>query len=443
MDKIFENKLKEYFGKSKSRCFAFKNWLALNDKKFSLVDAMKCIYDYSNGNFSVMDDIIDHITDKKKVYGRTQVYGSSDFNRPNIVRNGNGVLELINYREDAPLTAKGQKLDRNSKIFRKSDNQPNKLYNKTEDKLYDMGYRLRNLFPDETNSFLTFALQGVRKYSIQHKINPNKVIDALEKKRVKFDDNFNIVRNVTEGRIIVISESMANELSNDLKMTEYKFFSNVKQFLCDLLTDPVNCKVPFILKQHGLNRYKLLSYLLSNGIIEKEETICDKDENGQPKTATMKVKYCVPKKNFERKLKKLYIRLFEKNLPLRTEGIVDTKIGLDGDINADDLAIMRNSPLTMGVVGNPDYKQIDNFAIRFNKELKEDGEGSGATSAESSGQFTSPMAFVQRRKIGSGLDETTSTTNIGDYEYTVPFVGDKETLSRKNGEGGSVSINKL
>ena len=33
--------------------------------------------------------------------------------------------------------------------------------------------------------------------------------------------------------------------------------------------------------------------------------------------------------------------------------------------------------------------------------------------------------------------------NTGNYQYTVPFGGDKETLARKNGDGGSVSINHV
>jgi hypothetical protein len=77
----------------------------------------------------------------------------------------------------------------------------------------------------------------------------------------------------------------------------------------------------------------------------------------------------------------------------------------------------------------------------FNAELNEEGEGGacgGATSAASSGQFVD----VQRRKMPVEIDETTATTNVGDYEYDVSAFGDKETLARKNGVGGSVSINK-
>ena len=77
--------------------------------------------------------------------------------------------------------------------------------------------------------------------------------------------------------------------------------------------------------------------------------------------------------------------------------------------------------------------------------INEEGEGGacGATSAESSGQFIQPFGDVQRRKMPTEIDETTTTFNTGNYQYTVPFGGDKETLSRKNGKGGSVSINEV
>ena len=399
MDKNFERKIKDYFLKSKSKCYALKNWLNLNVKTYPFIEVLKCIYDFSDGNFSKMDDVIERLTNKNKVFGRTQVYGNANPIKMDIVRNSNGDLEIRNY-DNAEVSLKGQKQQRNPKIFRKSDNQTNKLFKNTEEKLYDIGYRLRELFPNKSNTFLTFALQSVKKYSAEHKINPNKVLDAIAKKRVVFDDDFKIVRNnVSEGKIIVITENMVKELNETFQMSEYKFISNIKQFLSDLLIDPVTAKVPFILKEYGLNRYKLLNYLLKYEIIEKEESISDKDENGEPKTATMKIKFKVPKKNFNRKLKKLYIRLFERNIPEKS-------------LSFDD------------------------------ENINEDGECCGSTSALSSGQYVQTVFPLQRRK-SFNVDEDTTTNTVGDYQYTVPFIGDKETLSRKNGEGGSISINKL
>ena len=174
-------------------------------------------------------------------------------------------------------------------------------------------------------------------------------------------------------------------------------------FISQLLQDPVNAQPSTLLKTNGLNRSILLKYLLNGGILVRDERISDRDENGEPKTATMMVKFRCPKKNFDRKIQKLYMRFFEKNLPQR---------------------------------------QIH---LR-NEEINEEGEGGamgGATSAASSGQFIQPFGSVQRRKMPTEIEETTSTMNTGNYQYTVPFGGDKETLARKNGDGGSVSINHV
>ena len=41
------------------------------------------------------------------------------------------------------------------------------------------------------------------------------------------------------------------------------------------------------------------------------------------------------------------------------------------------------------------------------------------------------------------VEQAKATTTAGDYEYDFKFVGDKETLARKNGVGGSVSVNRV
>ena len=199
--------------------------------------------------------------------------------------------------------------------------------------------------------------------------------------------------------MMTISRKVLNEMSDEWEMTEYKFNSNIKRFLHDLLEDPINAQPAGLLKANidNLTRSKLIRMLRSVGLLEISQKISDKDENGEPKEATMKVRYLVPKQNFNRKLKKLYIRLFERNLPER----------------------------------------------QTTEKIEEDGEAMGATSADASGQFSQPLFGVQRKKIyNTGMAEATTTFNTGDYQYDVPFAGDDETLARKNGVGGSVSVNK-
>ena len=474
-----DSKINEYITKNRKKCYALGNWKNLQRKPYSMRDILVCICKAANGSLKEMDNIIDHLTAKRKVYGRTQVYADKHVGDIDIVKNQYGELELVGYKPDAPLPLKGQHQSHSHKVFRKSDDQVSKTFQNAEERLYDLGQKVRELFPDGDNHFITFAMQAIIKYASERKIHTDKVIKGLEKGRYKIDtDIWRVVPNLKteskenskkeyitdkkgniketeegkkvpkycpkcgekitvqikgepiyicknehyfgtvkfptneskEKRIIVINESdfqrlqkISEDYDREMEMTEQKFHSNIRNFISQLLQDPVNAQPSTLLKTNGLNRSILLKYLLNSGILVRDERISDRDENGEPKTATMMVKFRCPKKNFDRKVQKLYMRFFEKNLPPRQ--------------------------------------------IHFrNEEINEDGEGGaigGATSASSSGQFIQPFGSVQRRKMPTEIEETTTTMNTGNYQYTVPFVGDTETLARKNGDGGSVSINHI
>lgn len=409
-----EEKIKEYILKNRKKCFALSNWNQIKMKGYSMKEMLECICKAANGSISEMDNIIEHLTAKQNVYGRTQVYAENPITTIDIVRNSNGELELTDYKSDSPLPLKGQHQTHNPKIYRKSDDQVSKTYQNAEERMYDLGKKVRELYPDEDNHFITFAMQAIRKYAAERKIHTDKVVNGLKKGRYKIDsDIWRIVPNVknenklfnSNKKTIIINEDTMQRISNEVEMTEQKFHTNIRNFISQLLQDPVNAQPSKIFKLYGYNRYTLLKYLLHYDIIEREEHVSDKDENGEPKTATMLVKFKCPKKNFDRKLQKLYIRLFEKNLPNRK------------------------------------------LNLHHEDELNEEGDGGavscGATSASSSGQFIQPFGAVQRRKMPTEIDETTDTNSVGNYQYTVPFGGDKETLARKNGKGGSVSINEM
>ena len=415
-----DSKIKEYITKSRKKCYALGNWKNLQMKPFSMRDMLVCICKAANGSLKEMDNIIDHLTAKRKVYGRAQVYADKHVGDIDIVKNQDGELELVGYKPDAPLPLKGQHQSHNPKVFRKSDDKVSKTYQNAEEKLYDLGQKVRELFPGTDNHFITFAMQAIRKYASERKINTDKVVKGLESGRYRIDtDIWRVVPNLKneskedhkrERRIIILNESDVQRLQKisegydkEMEMTEQKFHSHIRKFISQILQDPVNAQPSILLKANGLNRSILLKYLLNSGILIRDERISDRDENGEPKTATMMVKFRCPKKNFDRKIQKLYMRFFEKNLPQR---------------------------------------QIH---LR-NEEINEEGEGGaigGATSAASSGQFIQPFGSVQRRKMPTEIEETTTTMNTGNYQYTVPFGGDKETLARKNGDGGSVSINHV
>lgn len=394
-------KLRDYLNKNKKKGFALRDWLTLKGDAFTFKEALVCIYNEANGDFSVMNDIIEHLTEKRKVFGRTQVYADNSTPLIGLKRDENGNVILYGYREGLPLNLKGQHRPENNKIFRKSDDKVSKTFQNSEKKMYDLGAQVRDMFPDGSNHDITFIMQAIKKYADKRKISTDKVLLSMKKGRLTYDEDLNrlvpvVARENKQRRTILIREDVAREIADDLDMTEYKFNSNIKQFLHDLLVDPSNAQVPFILRQNGYNRKRLIYFLTHFDLLRKTERISDKDNNGESKTATMMIKFQVPKKNFDRKLHKLYIRLFEDNTNQQQE------------------------------------------------ELTEDGEACGATTCDaSSGQYSQPMFPMQRRTFNEeiNIEEDTTCGSVGDYQYDVPFNGDDETLKRGNGYGGSTSIN--
>lgn len=178
---------------------------------------------------------------------------------------------------------------------------------------------------------------------------------------------------MTTKRIFYINESTINDLFDAKDMTEYKFISNVKKFLSQLIDDPVNAQPSRVLKFNGLDRKKLINKLMDNGIVIKKERISDKDENGNPKTATMLVSFKVPREDFDHKMKKLYISLFE-NVQSPYEFICE-----DGGAGA-----------SGGACAGGDCGGMS---------CGEACSAGGATSADASGQFITPLfGKVIRRK---------------------------------------------
>lgn len=393
MDNVID-KIKAYLSQNKKMGFALRDWLIRNGDNYTLKEALLCIYNAAAGKSSVMNDIIEHLTEKRKIYGRTQVYADNNTPLIGLRRNEQGEVELYGYRPDMPLNPKGQHMSRNNKIFRKSDDQVSKTYQNSEEKMYELGRQVRDMFPDGSNHDITFIMQAIKKYAESHKIHTDKVLNMMRKGRLEYNEPLNRlvphVREGRQGRTIMIDEAVMMEIADDANMTEYKFNSNIKHFLHDLLVNPSGAKIPFIFKINGVNRNRMIYFLKKFGLLKKIERISDKDSEGKPKKATMMVKYQVPKKDFDRKLKKLFIRLFEDNC-----------------------------------------SEVNN--------ITEDGEGATTCDA-SSGQFSQPLFPLQRGKMYH-MDEDTTCDSVGDYQYDVPFTGDDETLKRNNGVGGSNSIN--
>lgn len=385
-DNDIREKLNKFYAGHKNQCLALKSWIERQMKSFSLIDALTCIYEFTDGKTTEMSKVISQITEKRKVRGRSQVYSDEKMPFVDIEKTEDGKLTVTGYNPDKEPKAKGMKVERNPKIFKKGDdNQTNKNYRRIEHNVHEMGEAVRALYPNFSTDEITMAIDAIRRYSAEKKLGYGRIIMRLKKGKLVLDGDYNISEpSVKESRIIVISEETMREINDKYRMTEEKFFNGVKKFLSCLLSDPVNADTSERFKAHDLDRNKLIGILKEKGILSKRQRINDKDENGDFKPATMRVKYMVAKKDFDRKLKRLYIELFEKNKPIN----------------------------------------------------EEEGGSVGTTNSDSSGQFLTNAFPIIRRKI----DET-DTNSAGDYQFTVPFPGDDETLARKNGVGGSVSIN--
>lgn len=122
-------------------------------------------------------------------------------------------------------------------------------------------------------------------------------------------------------KIVIITEEMKREMDDLLAMTQFKFKANIRKFLAALLEDPTGAEPDAIFTHNGLDKNKLIKALVDNKVMTKKMTIDDHDENGNPHTARMIVKYSVPKDRFNERLDALYDVLFPD---------VDAKINEDG-----------------------------------------------------------------------------------------------------------------
>lgn len=114
------------------------------------------------------------------------------------------------------------------------------------------------------------------------------------------------------------------------ELTEYGFISYLEDYIKQLLENPMSAKIDPYLEAKGLTTEKTLQYLLKrmdpsdpdSAIIKRKEKITrGKDEDGNILAKdSFKIKYSVPRKDFHKKMRNLYIELFKKTNVLNEEG---------------------------------------------------------------------------------------------------------------------------
>ena len=113
--------------------------------------------------------------------------------------------------------------------------------------------------------------------------------------------------------------------------TFYRFLSEVRAFLSKLMNDPINAKVSSYLKDRDITRTKLIKELMDRGVLERNEKILTPDKTGE-KNVKYSVKYSVRKKDFETKIRRIYIKYFEKNEPEKINEEGEAATGGEGGL---------------------------------------------------------------------------------------------------------------
>ena len=217
-------------------------------------------------------------------------------------------------------------------------------------------------------------------------------------------------------------------MSKELETTYYRFQSEVRAFLSKLLKNPVDAQPSKYLKDREFTRKKLIDELLKRDVIERHEKILDRT-NSDEKEAKYVVKFKVHKKDFEKRIHRIYIKFFEKNLNEEAElrscaNVIGVVGGGKPGETADRWAKYVNdneNGFKRQVFANEDdmKKRIlngtdgDTYKKRGGIKLDECGDGGGMAAGGSSGGDGSGGA--------TSTPSVSSETSRGDLGYDVPF----------------------
>lgn len=187
-----------------------------------------------------------------------------------------------------------------------------------------------------------------------------------------------------------------------METTFYAFLSNIRHFLGSLMKDPLNTKISDYLSELGFSKQKLINILLKRDVIRRHEKIDDKDkENGN---INYIVKYNVVRKQFERKIKRIYNKY------------VESKKKSSGDIEETTACGASSGAFVQPLFSKPLRRESMERKCR--------------------------NIYITEKQYQT-LMETLTTSNAGDYSYDVPFPvkkGDPSMIHRKK---GGISMDRL
>ena len=116
-------------------------------------------------------------------------------------------------------------------------------------------------------------------------------------------------------KLVYIKESKIDVLKeSEEELTFLRFFVEVKKFITELLTDPIHARPSVTLVSHGLDNDALRRKLQDEMIIIKKENIDEPhNEVTGDRESRYYLSYKVPKKDFKKKLRRLYQKTIENN----------------------------------------------------------------------------------------------------------------------------------
>lgn len=217
------------------------------------------------------------------------------------------------------------------------------------------------------------------------------------------------------------------------ELTRYGFISEMESYIKQLLNNPMSARVSDRLKSFGIDEVTALKMLLkrenpadeNSAILIRTERIRPEEQseedkmNGIVPKDKFYVKYKLPRKDYLKKMRNLYFNTFEN-------GILKENINSNDDV--------YEIEFDNGIIGECDGG---------------DGIGGGATTADASGQYVTPMTTKplkrktiyftesQIEKIRKSLNEDSpavTNTQFGDFGYDAPVFAKKgdPTLDHKN-----------
>ena len=114
------------------------------------------------------------------------------------------------------------------------------------------------------------------------------------------------------------------KMDKDKKMTRYAFISHMEDYMKKLLKDPLRADTDEFLKSFKIDGPVALKMLLrksnpndeTSSILMRTEKIKDNgfDDNGKRNKDSFEITYKIPRKDYTKKMRDLYITLFESNI---------------------------------------------------------------------------------------------------------------------------------